>query len=61
MENLDGVCLKSFLGDGKIVNWSDELDIQNDFELIDLPIKNGRISNQIVRKYPSCSMSIFGN
>ena len=43
------------------VNWSDGIDIQNDFELIDLPVKNGRIANQIVRKYPSCSMSIFGN
>ena len=41
-------------------NWSEGIDFQDDFELIDLPIQNGRIAKLIVRKYPTCSMSIFG-
>jgi hypothetical protein len=52
---------KKISGRWEMINWPEGIDIQNDFELIDLPIKNGRIANQIVRKYPSCSMSIFGN
>lgn len=43
------------------VDWSDGIEIENDFELIDLPTQNGRIAKLIVKKYPSCSMSIFGN
>ena len=43
------------------VDWSDGIEIENDFELMDLPIQNGRIAKLIVKKYPSCSMSIFGN
>lgn len=43
------------------VNWSNGINFQDDFELIDLPTQNGRIAKLIVKKYPSCSMSIFGN
>lgn len=41
------------------VDWSDGIEIENDFELIDLPYKNSRIAKKIVKKYPSCSMTIF--
>ena len=44
----------------KEVDWSKGIDIQDDFELIDLPTQNGRIAKLIVKKYPTCSMSIFG-
>ena len=47
-------------GKWKQVEWSKGIDIQDDFELIDLPIQNGRIAKLIVKKYPTCSMSIFG-
>ena len=46
-------------GKWKQVNWSKGINIQDDFELIDLPTPNGRIAKLIVKKYPSCSMSIF--
>jgi hypothetical protein len=44
----------------KEVDWSKGIDIQDDFELIDLPTQNGRIAKLIVKKYPTCSISIFG-
>ncbi len=47
-------------GKWKQVDWSKGLDIQDDFELIDLPIQNGRIAKLLTKKYPTCSMSIFG-
>ena len=47
-------------GKWKGVDWSKELDIQDDFELIDLPIQNGRIAKLLVKKYHTCSMEIFG-
>jgi hypothetical protein len=43
------------------VNWSQGIEFNNDFELIDLPQKNSRIANLIVNKFPQCSMEIFGN
>ena len=47
-------------GKWKTVDWSQGVDFQDDFELIDLPTINGRIAKLIVKKYPTCSMSIFG-
>ncbi|MCB9290224.1 MAG: hypothetical protein H6560_23145 [Lewinellaceae bacterium] len=44
----------------KEVNWSDGIDLKDDFELIDLPEQNGRVAKLIVKKYPSCPMDIFG-
>jgi hypothetical protein len=46
-------------GKWKQVNWSKGINIQDDFELIDFPTANGRIAKLIVKKYPTCSMSIF--
>lgn len=42
------------------IDWDKGIDIQDDFELIDLPTQNKRIARLIVKKYPSCPMSIFG-
>ncbi|NBU48034.1 MAG: hypothetical protein EBS34_11470 [Flavobacteriales bacterium] len=42
------------------VEWSVGIEFQDDFELIDLPVQNGRIAKLIVKKYPTCSMTIFG-
>ena len=42
------------------VDWSRGIDFQDDFELIDFPTQNGRIAKLIIKKYPTCSMSIFG-
>ena len=47
-------------GKWKAVDWSKGIEIQDDFELIDLPIQNGRIAKLIIKKFPTCSMSIFG-
>ncbi|MDB4340036.1 hypothetical protein OAA13_00120 [Crocinitomicaceae bacterium] len=44
----------------KELDWSEGIDFQDDFELIDLPTQNGRIAKLIVKKYPTCSMTIFG-
>lgn len=44
----------------KEVDWSKGINFQDDFELIDLPTQNGRIAKLIVKKYQTCSMSIFG-
>ena len=41
------------------VDWFKGIEIQDDFELIDLPTQNGRIAKLIVNKYPTCSISIF--
>jgi hypothetical protein len=46
-------------GQWKKVEWWTDVEIIDDFELIDLPIQNGRIANIIVKKYPKCSMDIF--
>ena len=43
------------------VKWSQGIEFNDDFELIDLPQKNSRIAHLIVNKYPQCSMEIFGN
>lgn len=43
------------------VNWSQGIEFNDDFELIDLPQKNSRIAILIVNKFPQCSMEIFGN
>jgi hypothetical protein len=45
----------------KEVDWSKGINIQDDFELTDLPTINGRIAKLIVKKYPTCSINIFGN
>ena len=47
-------------GKWKSVEWSTGIQFQDDFELIDLPIQNKRIARLIIKKYPSCPMSIFG-
>ena len=47
-------------GKWKRVDWSTGIEIQDDFELIDLPQQHGRIAKLIIKKYPTCSMSIFG-
>jgi len=44
----------------KQVDWTKGIEFEDDFELIDLPIQNGRIAKLIVKKFPTCSMSIFG-
>lgn len=44
----------------EIVDWSKGIEIQDDFELIDLPIQNQRIAKLIIKKYPTCPMTIFG-
>jgi hypothetical protein len=41
------------------VDWSQGVEIRDDFELIDVPIQNSRIAKIIVKKYPSCPMAIF--
>jgi hypothetical protein len=46
-------------GSWKQVNWSNGVDIKNDFELIDIPIQNSRIAKIIIKKYPGCPMNIF--
>ena len=48
-------------GKWKVVDWTKGIEFQDDFEVIDLPNQNGRIAKLIVKKYPSCSMSIFSN
>jgi len=47
-------------GRWKEVFWSKGIDFQDDFESLDLPDQNGRIAKLIVKKYPTCQMSIFG-
>jgi len=47
-------------GRWKEIDWDKGIEIQDDFELIDLPIQNKRIARLIVKKYPTCPMSIFG-
>jgi hypothetical protein len=46
-------------GKWKEVDWSKGIEFKDDFELIDFPTLNGRIAKLIVKKYPTCSMSIF--
>lgn len=41
------------------VNWSKDIIFENDFELIDLPVRYSRIAKLIVEKYPGCPMDIF--
>ena len=41
------------------VEWSKGIQFEDDFELIDRPIQNSRISKIIVKKFPSCPMTIF--
>lgn len=47
-------------GKWSAVDWSRGMEIQDDFELVDLPTQKGRIANLIVKKYPGCPMAIFG-
>lgn len=44
----------------KELDWSEGIDFQDGFELIDLPTQNGKIAKLIVKKYPTCPMTIFG-
>jgi hypothetical protein len=44
----------------RAVDWSNDIEFEDDFELIDLPKQNERIAKLIVQKYPSCPMNIFG-
>ena len=53
--------LKKSNGKWSQLNWSDGIEINDDFELIDLSIQKSRIARLIVEKYPSCPMDIFGN
>lgn len=46
-------------GKWREVKWQQDIETENDFELIDLPRQNGRIAKLIVKKYPTCSISIF--
>jgi hypothetical protein len=41
------------------VDWSKGVQFNDDFELIDLPIRHSRIAKIIVEKYPDCPMEIF--
>ena len=41
------------------VNWEKNLHFENDFELIDLPIRHSRIATLIIKKYPDCPMELF--
>jgi len=61
MELNDGVwgLFNKNAGKWKEVDWSLGIDLQDDFELIDLPSQYGRIAKLIVKKYPECSMEIF--
>ena len=61
MELNDGVwgLFNKNAGKWKEVDWSLGIDLQDDFELIDLPSQYGRIAKLIVKKYPECSMDIF--
>jgi hypothetical protein len=47
-------------GKWQSIDWSKGIDIEDEFELIDLPAQNGKIAKYIVKKYPKCSMNIFG-
>lgn len=41
------------------VNWSKDVIFENDFELIDLPVRSSRIAKLIVKEYPSLPIDIF--
>lgn len=43
----------------KQINWTERVEVNDDFELIDIPIQNSRIAKLIVKKYPGCPMKIF--
>ena len=43
----------------KVVRWEHNIDFENDFELIDLPIRYSRIAKLIVENHPDCPMEIF--
>ena len=47
-------------GKWKSVDWAKDINIHNDFELIDLPNQKGRIAKLIVKSYPTCPITIFG-
>jgi hypothetical protein len=42
------------------IDWAEDIEINDDFELIDLPAQNSRIAQLIVQKHPGCPMDIFG-
>jgi hypothetical protein len=48
-------------GSWKSVKWEENIEFQDDFEMIDFPQQNSRIAKEIVRNFPGCPMSIFGN
>jgi hypothetical protein len=41
------------------MNWTEGLEFEDEFDVIDLPKQNGRVAKMIVRKYPDCPMDIF--
>ena len=41
------------------VNWEKNLHFENDFELIDLPIRHSRIATLIIKNHPDCPMELF--
>jgi hypothetical protein len=41
------------------IKWYIGVELNDDFELIDLPSQYSRVSKIIVKKYPSCPMAIF--
>lgn len=45
-------------GKWKLIEWSKFIEVENDFELIDLPKQNSNIAKLIVKKY-KCSITIF--
>lgn len=50
---------KKSSGKWKMIDWSQGVEIRDDFELIDVPIQNSRVAKLIVKKYPGCPMAIF--
>jgi hypothetical protein len=47
-------------GTWKSVNWQENIEFQDDFEMIDFPQQNSRIAKEIIKNFPGCPMSIFG-
>jgi hypothetical protein len=60
MNNNSTLAIIVFVMPDSFVLHNDGIDLNDDFELIDLPEQNGRVAKLIVKKYPSCPMDIFG-
>jgi hypothetical protein len=41
------------------IDWSKDMTFEDDFELLDLPVRNSKIAKRIVKKFPDCPMDIF--